>query len=126
MLTQDGCVVYQEIKPIGRGKTGKATWYAVHYDREYVLQRLKFDVVWALNIRSFRQLIELLAEVWKLARNISNNDALNDWMPEAKIVDLSNLKTFKLHGRTVYDANSVHNLLEQSGINFIANETNKV
>ena len=72
MLTNEGCISKQEIKPVGK-KTKQ--WISVLYDSNFVAAKLFIEVLRPLNIQSQEQLIQLMGVLWKIYESSQENES---------------------------------------------------
>lgn len=134
MLADKGYVAKQKIKPIGRGKRGEPTWYEVTYDKEYVLTKLAVNLLQSFRFRSLHHFLELMIEVWEkwlmtqyelspneITEIVACQQLLTDAAPPEQI-NLSNLKTRKLHHKSVYFVDELMNELSRQGYLVIGNQ----
>lgn len=64
MLLPDGFIIKQEIQPKGV-KRGIKVWVRIKYDREYVVAKLRKEVITPLGIRDYSTFQKLISEAWK-------------------------------------------------------------
>ena len=64
MLLPDGYVLRQQIQPVGLPQ-GVKVWVRIKYDRDYVVAKLKKEVIAPLNIKDYNTFQKLVSEAWK-------------------------------------------------------------
>lgn len=64
MLLPEGFTAMQRIVTVGKKQSEIPQKIAVHYDRDYVIQKLINDVILPLKIATFEQLMALFGQLW--------------------------------------------------------------
>lgn len=64
MLSSDGCIVFQKIKPIGNSRSTEPELVRVTYDQQYVANRINIEILQPLEIQSLDGLVQLMTTIW--------------------------------------------------------------
>ena len=64
MLTAKGLNCKQLIKPIGTKRKDDAQWVEVLYDKEYVYEKIKLEIIDPLRLEDTFFLVDLILKVW--------------------------------------------------------------
>lgn len=127
MLTKDGCLCRQLIRPVGEPRIQAREWVSVMYDRSYVIERLSNDILDALNFDSLERLLDLIIDVWLQKHNDSNAELKHaenirqtlNYKNEYRLIDLSDLKQCQLEGEHVCLLFNLIECLESQGFNVV-------
>ena len=64
MLSNEGCIAFQEIKLVGNSRSKEPELVQVVYDQQYVANRINIEILDPLEIQSLDRLLDLMTAVW--------------------------------------------------------------